>query len=187
MVNPDCNVNAAQQTRERISRRRSWRAASIVLSVAFGGSARAFATTQTRQVELAKAARTSPEIGISGCTQALAKSTVRSFDSLAVSAPWKASGRPSRRARAVVARRAAAGNMPDVVQELMDIIMVAATALAPVLVPWAALLLYAIIASFFSEAPEPALGTETDEVRSKMGRKQRVDLKRPTLDYWKDV
>mmetsp|Transcript_34562 Transcript_34562/g.78979 ORF Transcript_34562/g.78979 Transcript_34562/m.78979 type:complete len:184 (+) Transcript_34562:64-615(+) len=182
MERPD--VKAAPLKRERVSRRRSWRAASIVLSVALGSSARAFATFPIRESEFAKAVSISSDNGRSGCPQALLAPTVLGGRSLAgkVAQPRKASWRD-----AVVARRAMTNGMPDLTQEALDIVMAVVMALAPVLVPWGALLLYAVIASFFAEAPEPALGTETDEVRSQMGRKLRSDLKRPTLDYWKDV
>ncbi|CAE7194481.1 unnamed protein product [Symbiodinium sp. CCMP2456] len=71
-------------------------------------------------------------------------------------------------------------------ETLKDTLSSAWQVLAPIVIPGVFLAVYAVIASFFSKAPEPCLGTESEDVRKMMGRTERPKKAKATLDPWTD-
>ncbi|CAE7210352.1 ABA2 [Symbiodinium sp. KB8] len=73
-----------------------------------------------------------------------------------------------------------------ILETLKDTLSSAWQVAAPIVIPGVFLAVYAVIASFFSKAPEPCLGTESEDVRKMMGRLERPKKAKATLDPWTD-
>jgi len=67
------------------------------------------------------------------------------------------------------------------------IIVAVWSVVGPVVLPGIIMALYAFVASLGAPLPEPALGSEMDETRKKMGRKPRIVTRGATIDPWEST
>lgn len=67
---------------------------------------------------------------------------------------------------------------------LKDILSNIASVLGPIVIPGVFLAIYAVIASFVAEKPEPSMGGEAEEVRKRMGRASRAKTAIASTDPW---
>jgi len=72
----------------------------------------------------------------------------------------------------------------EVLEKLQVVASSIANVLLPVVLPGAAMAVYAVIASFLAEEPPPCKGSESDDTRIKMGRKERAKTAPASLDPW---